>query len=85
MFTLLPHHQTCRIFNGAYESQPGAQWYSLLNDVLLILNMSANKRGRKQPKPSEGYSTSSAEKRADKSMETYEDTAHDMATSWTNI
>jgi LPS O-antigen subunit length determinant protein (WzzB/FepE family) len=51
----------------------------------LILNMSANKRGRKQSKSSAGSSTSSAEKRADKSMETYEDIAHDMATSWTNM
>jgi hypothetical protein len=51
----------------------------------LILKMSANKRGRKQRKPSEGSSTSSAEKRAGKSMETYEDIDHDMATSWTNM
>jgi LPS O-antigen subunit length determinant protein (WzzB/FepE family) len=51
----------------------------------LILNMSANKRGSKQSKSSAGSSTSSAEKRADKSMETYEDIAHDMATSWTNM
>jgi hypothetical protein len=51
----------------------------------LILNISANKRGRKQRKPSEGSSTSSAEKKADKSMEIYEDIAHDMATSWINM
>jgi hypothetical protein len=51
----------------------------------LILNMSANKRGRKQSKSSAGSSTSLAEKRADKSMETYEDIAHDVATSWTNM
>jgi hypothetical protein len=51
----------------------------------LILNMSANKRGRKQRKSSAGSSTSSVEKRADKSMETYEDISHDMATSWTNM
>jgi hypothetical protein len=51
----------------------------------LILNMSANKRGHKKRKPSEGSSTSSAEKRTYKSMETYEDIAHDMATSWTNM
>jgi hypothetical protein len=51
----------------------------------LILNMSANKRGRKQSKSSAGSSTSLVEKRVDKSMETYEDIAHDMATSWTNM
>jgi hypothetical protein len=51
----------------------------------LILNMSANKRGRKQSKSSAGSSTSLAEKRAEKSMETYEDIAHDMATLWTNM
>jgi hypothetical protein len=51
----------------------------------LIFNMPANKRGRKQSKSSAGSSTSSAEKRADKSMETYEYIAHDMATSWTNM
>jgi hypothetical protein len=51
----------------------------------LILNMSANKRGRKQIKSSAGSSTSSAEKRAGKSMETYEDIAHDIETSWTNM
>jgi LPS O-antigen subunit length determinant protein (WzzB/FepE family) len=51
----------------------------------LILNMSDNKRGRKQSKSSRGSSTSSAEKRVDKSMDTYEDIAHDLATSWTNM
>jgi peptidoglycan hydrolase CwlO-like protein len=51
----------------------------------LILNMSANKRERKHSKSSEGSSTSLAEKRAKKSMETYDDIAHDMATSWTNM
>jgi hypothetical protein len=51
----------------------------------LILNMSANKRGRKQRKSSAGYSTSSVEKRVGKSMDTYEDITHDMATSWTNM
>jgi hypothetical protein len=51
----------------------------------LIINMSVNKRGRKWSKPSEGSSTSLAEKRADKSMGKYEDNAHHMATSWTNI
>jgi hypothetical protein len=51
----------------------------------LILNMSANKRGRKQSKASAGSSSSSAEKRVDKSMDTYEDMAHDMATSWTKM
>jgi LPS O-antigen subunit length determinant protein (WzzB/FepE family) len=51
----------------------------------LVLNMSANKRGRKQSKATAGSSSSSLEKRADKSMDTYEDTAHDMATSWTNM
>jgi LPS O-antigen subunit length determinant protein (WzzB/FepE family) len=51
----------------------------------LILNISANKRGRKQSKSLSGYVKSLAEKRADKSMETYEDIAHDMATSWTNM
>jgi hypothetical protein len=60
-----------------------------LSDVVylkqLILNMSANKRVRKQSKSSAGSSSSSAEKRVDKSMDTYEDIAHDMATSWTNM
>jgi hypothetical protein len=51
----------------------------------LIINMTANKRGRKQSKSLAGASTSLVEKRADKSMETYEDIAHDMATSWTNM
>jgi hypothetical protein len=51
----------------------------------LILNMYANKRGRKQSKSSAGSSTSLAEKRAGKSMETYEDIDHDMAASWTNM
>jgi hypothetical protein len=50
-----------------------------------ILNMYVNKRERKQSKQSEGSSTSSAEKRADRSMETYDDIAHDMETSWTNM
>jgi hypothetical protein len=47
--------------------------------------MSANKRGRKQSKATAGSSSSSSEKRADKSMDTYEDIAHDMATSRTNM
>jgi LPS O-antigen subunit length determinant protein (WzzB/FepE family) len=51
----------------------------------LKVNMSANKRGHKQSKAFEGSLSSSAEKRADKSMDTYEDIAHDMATSWTNM
>jgi hypothetical protein len=51
----------------------------------LIINMSSNKRGRKQSKSSAGSSTSLAEKRVDKSMDKYEDIAHDMATSWTNM
>jgi hypothetical protein len=51
----------------------------------LILNMSANKRGRKQSKSSAGSSSSLAEKRVNKSMDTYEDITHDMATSWTNM
>jgi hypothetical protein len=51
----------------------------------LILNMTANKRGRKQRKSSTGSSTSSAENRVEKSMDTYEYIAHDMATSWTNM
>jgi hypothetical protein len=51
----------------------------------LILNMSANKRGCKQSKASSGYSLSSAENKVDKSMDTYEDIAHDMATAWTNM
>jgi hypothetical protein len=38
----------------------------------LILNMSANK-------------SSSAEKRVDKLMDTYEDIAHNVETSWTNM
>jgi hypothetical protein len=51
----------------------------------LILNMYANKRGRKQSKSSAGSSLYSAEKRFEKSMDTYEYIAHDMATSWTNM
>jgi hypothetical protein len=51
----------------------------------LILNMSSNKRGLKQSKASTGSSSSSTEKRVDKSMDTYEDIAHDMATSLTNM
>jgi hypothetical protein len=51
----------------------------------LILNMSANKRGRKQSKATAGSSSSSSKNRADKSMDTYEDIAHDMATYWTNF
>jgi hypothetical protein len=51
----------------------------------LILNMYANKRGRKQSKATSGSSSSLLEKRADKSMDTYEDIAHYMTTSWTNI
>jgi ParB-like chromosome segregation protein Spo0J len=51
----------------------------------LIINMSPNKRGRKQSKATAGSSSSSSEKRADKSMDTYEDIANDMATSWTNM
>jgi hypothetical protein len=51
----------------------------------LILNMSANKRGHKQTKATAGSSLSSSEKRADKSMDTYEDISHDMAMSWTNM
>jgi hypothetical protein len=63
-----------------------ARFRSNIKDLKqLIRNMSANKRGRKQSKISEGSSTSSAEKRVDKSIETYEDIAHDMAISWTNM
>jgi LPS O-antigen subunit length determinant protein (WzzB/FepE family) len=63
-----------------------ARFRSDISDLKqLILNMSANKRGLKQSKSSAGSLTSSAEKRVDKSMETYEDIAHDMATSWTNM
>jgi hypothetical protein len=51
----------------------------------LIINMSANKRGRKQSKQLEGSSMSSAEKRSNRSMDTYKDIAHDMITSWTNM
>jgi hypothetical protein len=51
----------------------------------LILNMSANKRVRKQSKSLAGSSTSLAEKRVDKAMDIYGDIAHDMATSWTNM
>jgi hypothetical protein len=51
----------------------------------LLLNMSANKRGPKQSNSSAGSPTSSAEKRAEKSIETCEDIAHDMATSRTNM
>jgi LPS O-antigen subunit length determinant protein (WzzB/FepE family) len=46
----------------------------------LILNISANKRDHKQSKASAGSSSSSAEKIVDKSMDTYEDIVHDMAT-----
>jgi hypothetical protein len=63
-----------------------ARFFSDIADLKqIILNMSANKRGRKQSKSSAGSSTFLAKKRADKSMETYEDIAHDMATSWTNM
>jgi hypothetical protein len=63
-----------------------ARFISDIEDLKqLTLNMSANKRGRKKSKQSEGSSTSLAEKRADKSMETYDDIAHDMATLWTNM
>jgi hypothetical protein len=51
----------------------------------LIINMSANKRSHKESKASAGSSSSSAEKRADKSIDTYEYIAPDMATSWTNM
>jgi LPS O-antigen subunit length determinant protein (WzzB/FepE family) len=51
----------------------------------LILSMSTNKRGHKESKSLAGSSTSSAEKRVDKSIDTYEDIAHNMATSWTNM
>jgi hypothetical protein len=51
----------------------------------IILNMSANKRGRKQSKATAGSSSSSSEKRSDKSIDTYEDIEHDMATPWTNM
>jgi hypothetical protein len=51
----------------------------------LIPNMFANKRGRKQSKATAGSSSSLSEKRAEKSMDTYEDIAHDIATSWTNM
>jgi hypothetical protein len=62
-----------------------ARFRSDIADITqLILNISANKKGRKQSKPLEGSSMSLAEKRAEKYMETYEDNAHDMATSWTN-
>jgi hypothetical protein len=47
----------------------------------LILNMSANKRGRKQIKATAGSSSPLSEKRADESMDTYEDIAHDIAKS----
>jgi hypothetical protein len=63
-----------------------ARFCSDISDLKqLIINMFANKRGRKQSKSSAGSLTSSAEKRVDKSMETYEDIAHDRATSWTNM
>jgi hypothetical protein len=51
----------------------------------IIFDMSTNKRGRKQSKKLEGSSTSSAENRANKSMETYDAISHDVATSWTNM
>jgi hypothetical protein len=46
----------------------------------LILNMSANKRGRKQKihKGSEVASTSSVEQGGEKCMEVYAEIAHDM-------
>jgi hypothetical protein len=63
-----------------------ARFRSNIADIKqLILNMSSNKRGRKKSKSPAGYSTSLAEKRFDKLMDTYEDIAHDMATSWTNM
>jgi hypothetical protein len=63
-----------------------ARFCSAIADLKqLIINMYANKRVRKQRKPLEGSSTSSVEKRAEKSMETYEDIAHGMASSWTNM
>jgi hypothetical protein len=58
--------------------------YDIADLKQLIINMSANKMGRKQSKASAGSPSSSAEKRVDKSMDTYEDIAHDMATSWIN-
>jgi hypothetical protein len=49
--------------------------------------MSANKRGRKQlnHKDAELASTSSAEQGGEKSMEVYDEIAHDMETSWNSM
>jgi LPS O-antigen subunit length determinant protein (WzzB/FepE family) len=69
-----------------YMTNMSVRFRSDISDLKqLILNMSANKRGRKKSNTSAGSSSSSAEKRADKSMDTYEDIAHDMTTSWTNM
>jgi hypothetical protein len=69
-----------------YMTNMSARFRSDIADLnQLILNMSANKRGRKQSKATAGSSSSSSEKRAEKSMDTYEDIAHDMAMSWTNM
>jgi hypothetical protein len=53
----------------------------------MILNMSANKRGRKQSKhkDSEVASTSSAEHGGEEPMEVYDKLAHDMETSWNSM
>jgi hypothetical protein len=49
-----------------YMTNMSARFRSYIADIKqLILNMSANKRGRKQSKSSAGYLMSSVEKRAD--------------------
>jgi hypothetical protein len=64
---------------------------SLLSEMAeiknIILNMSANKRGRKQRKrkDSEVASTSSAEQGGETSMEVYDEISHDMETSWNSM
>jgi hypothetical protein len=51
------------------------------HEVLIFMDAG----GRKQSKATAGSSSSFSEKRADKSMDTYEDIAHDMVTAWANM
>jgi hypothetical protein len=53
----------------------------------LVLNVSANKRGRKQRKQknTEAASTSSTEQGWEKAMEVYDEIAHDMESSWDSM
>jgi hypothetical protein len=61
--------------------------YEIAEIKNLLLNMSANKRGRKQRihKDTEVALTSSAEQGGKKSMEVYDEIAHDMETSWNSM